>query len=127
MAENIHMYREKEGENVNMRQEAKPIMPKAILKRPNLRTIEEEEEETDVNLKRGSNPYQYNVIDNFRWISTNIFFGNLMKIGPYRKSIQQYLAAVEKKEQRSVKAAQVEEKLVYRSYIRLGRNSIQAS
>ena len=50
-----------------------------------------------------------------------------MKIGPYRKSMQQYLAAVERKEQRSVKAAQVEEKPVYRSYVRLGRNSIQAS
>ncbi len=41
--------------------------------------------------------------------------------------MQQYLAAVERKEQRSVKAAQVEEKPVYRSYVRLGRNSIQAS
>ena len=50
-----------------------------------------------------------------------------MKIGPYRESMQQYLAAVERKEQRSVKAAQVEEKPVYRFYVRLGRNSIQAS
>ncbi len=50
-----------------------------------------------------------------------------MKIGPYRKSIQQYLAAVERKEQRGVKAAQVEEKPIYRSYVRLKRNSIQAS
>src|SRR6266542_3461607 len=50
-----------------------------------------------------------------------------MKIGPYRESMQQYLAAVERKEQRSVKATQVEEKPVYRSYVRLGRNSIQAS
>ncbi len=67
MAENIHMYREEEtGENVNMRQEAKPIMPKAILKKSNLETIEEEQEEADVNLRRGSNPYQYNVIDDFR-------------------------------------------------------------
>ncbi len=50
-----------------------------------------------------------------------------MKVGPYRESMQQYLAALERKEQRSVKAAQVEEKLVYRSYVRLGRNFIQAS
>ncbi len=50
-----------------------------------------------------------------------------MKIGPYREFIQQYLVAVKRKEQRSVKAAQVEEKPVYRSYVRLGRNSIQAS
>ena len=67
MTENVHMYQEKEArENVNMRQEAKPITPKAILKRPNLETIEEEQEEADVNLRRGSNPYQYNVVDDFR-------------------------------------------------------------
>jgi len=90
-----------------MRQEAKPIMPKAILKRPKLETIEEDlEKEADVNLKRGSNPYQYNVVDDFRWTPTNMFFGDLMKIGPYRESMQQYLAVVERKEQRNVKAAQ---------------------
>src|SRR6266542_1955998 len=128
MVENVHIYQEEEAEeNVNMRQEAKPITPKAILKRLNLKTIKEDPEEANVNLRRGSNPYQYNVVDNFRWIPTNIFFGDLMKIGPYRESMQQYLAAVKRKEQRSVKATQVEEKLVYRSYVRLGRNSIQAS
>src|SRR6266542_4298926 len=106
MAENVHMYQEEEAEeNVNIRQEAKPITPRAILKRPNLETIEEDLEEAEVNLRRGSNPYQYNVIDNFRWTSTNMFFGDLMKIGPYRESIQQYLAAVERKEQKDVKAA----------------------
>ena len=89
MAENVHMYQEKKNdENVNMRQEAKPITPKAILKRPNLKTIEEDPEEADVNLRRGSNPYQYNVIDNFRWTSTNIFFRDLMKIGSYRGFMQ---------------------------------------
>ncbi len=88
MVENIHIYQEEEAEeNVNMRQEAKPIMPKAILKRPNLKTIEEDQEEADVNLRRGSNSYQYNVIDDFRWIPTNMFFGDLMKVGPYRKSM----------------------------------------
>ena len=106
MAENVHMYQEEEvEENINMRQEAKPIMPKIILKRLNLETIEEDPEEADVNLRRGSNPYQYNVVDNFRWTPTNMFFGDLMKIGPYRESMQQYLAAVERKKQRSVKAA----------------------
>ncbi len=35
--------------------------------------------------------------------------------------------AVERKEQMNVKAVQIEEKLVYRSYVRLERNSIQAS
>ena len=58
MAENIHMYHEEESdENVNMRQEAKPIIPKIILKRPNLEIIEEDQEEAEVNLKRGSNSY----------------------------------------------------------------------
>src|SRR6266540_1993325 len=56
-----------------------------------------------------------------------MFFGDLMKVGPYRKSMQQYLAALERKEQRSVKVTQVKEKPVYRSYVRLKRNSIQAS
>ncbi len=56
-----------------------------------------------------------------------MFFRDLMKVGPYRESMQQYLAAVERKKQRNVKAAQVEEKPVYRSYVRLERNSIQAS
>ena len=83
------MYQEEEiEENVNMRQEVKPIIPKAILKRPNLETIEEEQEEADINLRRGSNPYQYNVVDDFRWMSTNMFFEDLMKVGPYKESMQ---------------------------------------
>src|SRR6266498_3811385 len=128
MAENVHMYQEEETEeNVNMRQEVKSIMFKVILKKPNLETIEEEQEEADVSLRRSSNPYQYNVVDDFRWTPTNMFFGYLMKVGSYRESMQQYLAAVERKEQKSVKATQVEEKPVYRSYVRLERNSIQAS
>ncbi len=58
-------YKEETDKNVNMRQEVKPIIPKAILKWPNLKTIEEDPEEVEVNLRRGSNPYQYNVIDDF--------------------------------------------------------------
>src|SRR6266542_1421441 len=128
MAENVHMYQEEEvEENVNMRQEAKLITPKAILKRPTLETIEEDQEEAEVNLRKGLNPYQYNMVDDFRWTPTNMFFRDLMKVGPYKESMQQYLAAVKRKKQRNVKAAQVEEKPVYRSYVRLGRNSIQAS
>ncbi len=79
-------YKEKEDENVNMRQKAKSIIPKAILKWPNLETIKEDEE-ADVNLKRDSSLYQYNVVDNFCQISTNIFFEDLMKIGLYHKSM----------------------------------------
>ena len=98
MAENIHMYHEEEtNENVNMRQKAKPIIPKAILKQPSLETIEEDLEEAEVNLRRGSNLYQYNVIDDFYWTPTNMFFENLMKIGLYRESMQQYLTAIERK------------------------------
>ena len=99
MAENVHMYQEETAEeNVNMRQEMKPITPKAILKKPTLETMEEGPEEAEVNLRRGSNPYQYNVVDDFRWTPTNMFFGDLMKVGSYRKSMQQYLAALERKE-----------------------------
>ena len=60
------MYQEEETEeNVNMRQEVKSIMPRVILKRLNLEIIEEGQEEIDINLKRDSNLYQYNVVDNF--------------------------------------------------------------
>ncbi len=80
------MYNEKEvDKNMNIRQEAKPIIFKAILKWPNLET---EDEETNVNLKRGSNLYQYNVVDNFHWTLTNMFFEDFMKIGLYQKSMQ---------------------------------------
>ena len=53
------MYQKEETDkNINMRQEAKSITPKVILKRPNLEIIEKDsEEEADVNLRRGSNPY----------------------------------------------------------------------
>ncbi len=127
MAENVHMYQEEEtDENVNMKQEAKPITPKVILKRSNLKTIEEDSEgKADVNLRRSSSPYQYNVVNNFRWILTNMFFRDLIKIGSYQELMQQYLVAVERKKQKNVKATQVEEKPVYRSYVKLKRNSIQ--
>jgi len=93
------MYQEEEvEENVNMRQEAKLITPKAILKRPTLETIEEDQEEAEVNLRKGLNPYQYNMVDDFRWTPTNMFFRDLMKVGPYKESMQQYLAAVKRKE-----------------------------
>ena len=62
------MYQEeKTNENVNMRQEAKPIILKVILKWPNLKIINEaKDEEADVNIRKGSNLYQYNVVDDFR-------------------------------------------------------------
>ena len=93
--------------------------PKSILKKP-------EEEESQVNLRRDSNPYQYDVVNDFRWTPSNTFFGDLVQIPKYRESLQQYLAAVERKNQREVKNATLEEKPVYRSYVKLGRHSLQA-
>ena len=89
MAENIHIYyKEETDENVNMKQEVKPITLKAILKWSNLKIINKiENEEVDINLRRGSNPYQYNMVDDFWWTPTNMFFRDLMKIGSYHESI----------------------------------------
>ena len=58
MAENIHIYQEeKTNEHINMRQEAKPITLKVILKQSNFKTIKKvEDKEADVNFRRGSNP-----------------------------------------------------------------------
>ncbi len=85
-----------------------------------------EEEDNQVNLRRDSNPYQYDIVNDFRWTSSNTFFGDLVQIPKYRESIQQYLAAVERKNQREVKNATLEEKPVYQSYMKLGRHFLQA-
>ncbi len=66
------------------------ITPKSILKKP-------EVEDHQVNLRRDSNPYQYDVVNDFRWTPTNTFFGDLVQIPKYRESLPQYLAAVERK------------------------------
>ncbi len=95
------------------------VIPKSILKKP-------EVEDSQVNLRRDSNLYQYDVVSDFRWTPTNTFFGDLVQIPKYRESLQQYLAAVERKNQREVKNTTVEEKPVYRSYVKLGRHSLQA-
>src|SRR6266542_1465857 len=57
---------------------------------------------------------------------TNIFFRDLVQLPKYRESLQQYLAVVERKNQRKVKNVTLEEKPVYRSYVKLGRHSLQA-
>jgi len=85
-----------------------------------------EKEDNQVNLKRDTNPYQYDVVNDFRWTSINTFFGDLVQIPKYRESLQQYLAAVERKNQREVKNATLKEKSVYQSYVKLGRHSLQA-
>ena len=93
--------------------------PKLILKKP-------EEADNQVNLRRDSNPYQYDIVNDFRWTPSNTFFRDLVQIPKYRESLQQYLAAVERKSQREVKNTTLEEKPVYRSYVKLGRHSLQA-
>ena len=49
-----------------MKQKVKLVILKTILKRPNLKTIEETEKEVNVNFRKDSNPYQYNIVDDFR-------------------------------------------------------------
>ncbi len=112
-----HLTEESDEEEVDINNNH--ITPKSILKKP-------EEEESQVNLRRDSNPYQYDVVNDFRWTLTNTFFGDLVQIPKYRESLQQYLAAVERKNQREVKNTTLEEKPVYRSYVKLGRHSLQA-
>ena len=81
-----HLTEESDEEEVDINNNH--ITPKSILKKP-------EEEESQVNLRRDSNPYQYDVVNDFRWTPTNTFFGDLVQIPKYRESLQQYLAAVE--------------------------------
>src|SRR6266540_4367336 len=49
-----------ESEEEEMEVNNNQITPKSILKKP-------EEEERQVNLRRDSNPYQYDVVNDFRW------------------------------------------------------------
>ena len=85
-----------------------------------------DEEDNQVNLRRDSNPYQYDIVNDFRWTPSNTFFRDLVQIPKYRESLQQYLIAVEQKNQREVKNTILKEKPVYRSYVKLGRHSLQA-
>ena len=99
-----HLTEESDEEEVDINNNH--ITPKSILKKPDV-------EDNQVNLRRDSNPYQYDVVSDFRWTPTNTFFGDLVQIPKYRESLQQYLAAVERKNQREVKNMTLEEKPVY--------------
>src|SRR6266498_1498944 len=66
---NLHIIREEEEEEVNINNNQ--TIPKSILKKL-------EEEDNQVNLRRDSNPYQYNIVNNFRWTPSNTFFGDLV-------------------------------------------------
>ena len=81
-----HLTKESDEEEVDVNNNH--ITPKSILKKP-------EVEDNQVNLRRDSNPYQYDVVNDFRWTLTNTFFGDLIQIPKYRESLQHYLAAVE--------------------------------
>ncbi len=64
-------------------EEDKPMTSKPILKKPKVGDKVEVEVETSkvkVNLRWESSIYRYNIIDDFRWISANIFFRNLVEI-----------------------------------------------
>jgi len=110
-----------EGSNVNtLREEEEEVdinnnqtIPKLILKKS-------DEEDNQVNLRRDSNSYQYDIVNDFRWTPSNIFFGDLVQIPKYRESLQQYLVVVERKNQRKIKNATLKEKPVYRLYVKLG-------
>src|SRR6266498_4538808 len=75
---NLNTIREEEEEEMEVNNNQ--ITPKSILKKP-------EEEENQVNLRRDSNPYQYDVVNDFRWTPTNTFFGDLVQIPKYRESL----------------------------------------
>ncbi len=83
-----HLTEETEEEEVDINNNQ--IIPRSILKKLEI-------EDNQVNLRRDSNPYQYDVVNDFRWIPTNTFFGDLVQIPKYRESLQQYLAAVKRK------------------------------
>ena len=69
MAENIYMYQEEEtDENMNLRQKANLVISKVILKWLNLKTIKKDLKKVEVNLRRKSNYYKYNVVNDFKWI-----------------------------------------------------------
>ncbi len=97
-------------------EENKPIIPKMILKKPKVEDKVEDEIETskvEVNLRRESSIYRYNIINDFRQISANIFFGDLVEIKQYKDKLKQYIDLVEKRKVNKVKSLTTEEKLIY--------------
>ena len=100
----------------------KPITPKMILKKPKVGDKEKVKTETleiEINLRQESSIYRYDIIDDFRQIPANIFFGNLVEIKQYRDKLKQYIDSVKKRKTNKVKSLMAEEKPIYRSYIKL--------
>ena len=103
-------------------EESKPIISKMILKKSKVgdkAKVETETSEIEVNLRWGSSIYRYDIIDNFRQTPTNIFFKDLVEIEQYRDKLKQYIDSVEKRKANEVKNLIIEEKLIYRSYVKL--------
>ena len=73
-----HLTEESDEEEVDINNNH--VTPKLILKKP-------EVEDNQVNLRRDSNLYQYDVVNDFRWTLTNTFFGDLVQISKYRESL----------------------------------------
>ena len=86
--------------NLIVIEKSKPIILKIILKKPKVEDKEKvkiEISEVDVNLRQESNIYRYNIIDDFKQISANIFFGDLVEIKQYRDKFKQYIKSVERR------------------------------
>ncbi len=97
-------------------EENKPITLKMILKKPKIEDKEEVEIETseiEINLRRGSSIYKYNIINDFKQIPANIFFKNLIEIKQYKDKLKQYIDSIEKKKANEVKSITIEEKPIY--------------
>jgi len=97
-------------------EKSKPIIPKMILKKSKVgdkEEIETETSEVEVNLRRGSSIYRYDIINDFKWIPANIFFRDLVEIKQYRDKLKQYIDSIKKRKVNEVKSLIAEEKLIY--------------
>ncbi len=97
-------------------EKTKPIILKTILKKPKVRDkvkVKTETLEVKVNLRWKSNIYRYDIIDDFRWIPTNIFFRDLVEIKQYRDKLKQYIDSVEKKKTNKIKSITAKKKPIY--------------
>ncbi len=64
-------------------EENKPIISKMILKKSKVEDkmkVKIETLKVKINFRWESNIYRYDIINDFKWISANIFFKDLMKI-----------------------------------------------
>jgi len=66
--------------------------------------------ESYVNLRQESNIYRYDIIDDFKWISANIFFEDLIEIKQYWKKLKQYIDSIDKRKANKIKSVIIEEK-----------------